>query len=51
MEYAVNRKRVEFAPPLPDENTTYKEDTTVTEEQTPPLPGPPQESGTTWPHD
>jgi hypothetical protein len=39
-----------FGPPEPDENMTYKEETTVTEDQNPPLPGPPQESGTMLPH-
>jgi hypothetical protein len=39
-----------LGPPEPDENMTYKEETTVTEDRYPPLPGPPQESGTMLPH-
>ncbi len=37
--------------PEPDENMTYKEETTVTYDANPRLPGPPQESGTMIPHD
>jgi hypothetical protein len=42
-------KRVEHPTPEPDENTTYKEGTTVTRDEHPPLPSPPQESGTMHP--
>jgi len=51
MERQVKRDRVEHHTPDPDENLTYKEATTVTEDENPPLPGPPQETGTTLPHD
>ena len=50
-ERQVNRERVEYRPPDHDENTAYKEATTVTEDEAPPLPGPPQETGTMTPHD
>ena len=42
-------RRVEHRTPEPDENTTYKEATTVTDDEYPPLPSPPQESGTMQP--
>jgi hypothetical protein len=51
MEREVKRDRVEYRPPEPEENLSYKEATTVTEDAHPRLPGPPQETGTTWPHD
>jgi hypothetical protein len=51
MEREVNRERVEHRPPDPDENLSYREATTVTEDEHPPLRGPPQESGTMLPHD
>jgi hypothetical protein len=51
MERKVNRDRVEYRPPEQEERTSYKEATTVTDDERPPLPGPPQESGTTRPHD
>jgi len=50
-ERQVNRERVEHRPPEREENTAYKEATTVTEDERPPLEGPPQESGTMVPHD
>ncbi len=50
-ERQVNRERVEHWTPEPDENTTYKEATTVTSDEAPPLPGPAQETGTMEPHD
>jgi hypothetical protein len=43
------RDRVEHHTPEPDENTTYKDATTVTEDEHPRLPSPPQESGTMIP--
>ena len=46
----VNRTRVEQLTPEPDEDTTYKEATTVTHDEDPREPGPPQESGTMDPH-
>ena len=45
-----DERRMELRTPEPDENMTYKEETTVTEDQNPPLPAPPQESGTMLPH-
>ena len=42
-------RRVPCPRPEPDECTSYKEATTVTENQHPPLPSPPQESGTMLP--
>ncbi|MDB4964649.1 MAG: hypothetical protein JWN44_338 [Myxococcales bacterium] len=51
MERKKNQERVEHLPPEPDENTTYKEATTVTDDENGPIPGPPQESGTVRPHD
>jgi hypothetical protein len=51
MERKINRDRVERKLPEPEENTSYKEATTVTDDENAPLPGPPQESGTTRPHD
>jgi hypothetical protein len=50
-ERQVKRERREVRTPEPDENTTYKEDTTVTYDANPRLPGPPQELGTSTPHD
>lgn len=50
-ERQVNRERVEHRTPEPDEDTTYKEATTVTADEHAPLPGPPQETGTMQPHD
>jgi hypothetical protein len=50
-EREVDRKRVEQRPPEPDEMVSYTEATTVTEDEHPPLQGPPQETGTTTPHD
>ena len=50
-ERHVNRERVEQRPPECEENTAYKEATTVTDDERPRLPGPPQETGTTTPHD
>jgi hypothetical protein len=51
IERQVNHERVEYHPPEPNENLSYKEATTVTEDENPPLPGPPQETGTMLPHD
>jgi hypothetical protein len=50
-ERQVNRERVEHRPPEPQGNTAYKEATTVTDDERPRIPGPPQESGTMVPHD
>jgi hypothetical protein len=50
-ERQVNRQRREQRPPEPDEKRSYNEATTVTEDENPRLPGPPQETGTTTPHD
>lgn len=50
-ERQVNRERVEHLPPQPDENTSYKEATTVTDDERPPMQSPPQESGTMVPKD
>jgi hypothetical protein len=50
-ERQVNRERVEIRTPEPIEDLSYKEATTVTEDENPPLPGPPQETGTMTPHD
>jgi hypothetical protein len=50
-ERQVNRERVEHRPPEPDEHISYKEATTVTSDENPPCPGPPQETGTMEPHD
>jgi hypothetical protein len=50
-ERQVNRRFVEQRPPEPDEMVTYNEATTVTEAEHPPLPGPPNETGTMTPHD
>lgn len=50
-ERQVNRERVEQRPPEPREQQSYKEGTTVTADERAPLEGPPQESGTTTPHD
>jgi hypothetical protein len=47
----VNHTRVEHQTPEPDEDTTYKEATTVTENEEAPDGGPPQESGTMHPRD
>lgn len=47
----MKRDRVEHQTPEPDEETTYKEATTVTDDERAPLPGPPQETGTMTPHD
>lgn len=47
----MNRERKEMRRPEPDECRSYTEATTVTECDQPPLPGPPQETGTTTPHD
>ncbi len=51
MDYRVSRRRVEYRPPDPDEDLSYKERTTVTHDAHAPLPGPPQETGTMTPHD
>ena len=51
MERKVNRERVEQRPAEPTEQTSYKEATTVTDDENEPIPGPPQESGTSLPHD
>jgi hypothetical protein len=51
MERKVKRDRVEHRPPEPQEQTSYKEATTVTDDENAPIPGPPQETGTTRPHD
>ncbi|HWE26989.1 MAG TPA: hypothetical protein VHB97_03260 [Polyangia bacterium] len=50
-ERQVNVDRVEHHTPEPQEQTSYKEATTVIYDETPPLKGPPQETGTTAPHD
>ena len=50
-EREVNRQRREVPVPEPHEQTTYKKDTTVTGDAQPRMPGPPQETGTTTPHD
>ena len=50
-ERQVNRERVEHNPQQPDENTSYKEATTVTDDERPPMQSPPQETGTTTPKD
>ena len=50
-ERKVNDKRVEQRPPEPDESRTYKEGTVVTEDQRAPMKAPPQETGTSKPHD
>ncbi|HXU70979.1 MAG TPA: hypothetical protein VN947_16710 [Polyangia bacterium] len=50
-EREVNRTRREMRAPEPDEMKSYTEATTVTEDEQPPLPGPPQETGTMTPHD
>ena len=50
-ERQVNRERVEHIPPEPEENTSYKEATTVTDNENAPMEGPPQETGTMIPHD
>lgn len=47
----MNRARKEWRPPEPDEMLSYTERHTVTEDEQPPLPGPPQETGTMTPHD
>ena len=49
-ERNVNRERVEHQTPEPDESTTYKEATTVTEDEHAPLGSPSQETGTMTPH-
>jgi hypothetical protein len=51
MERDVKHDRVEHLLPELEENTSYKEATTVTDDENPPLPGPPQETGTWLPHD
>ena len=50
-ERQVNRDRVEHRPPEREENTAYKEATTVTEDERPPMQSPPQETGTMVPKD
>ena len=50
-ERQVNRERVEHQPPEPEEQTSYKEATTVTDDERPPMKGPPQETGTMEPRD
>jgi hypothetical protein len=50
-ERKINRARREVRVPEPNEQTTYKEETTVTHDANPRMPGPPQETGTTKPHD
>lgn len=50
-ERQVNRERVEHKLPESEENTSYKEGSTVTEDERPPMQGPPQETGTMLPHD
>ena len=50
MERKVDTKRVEHRVPEPDEKRSYNADNTVTEDENPPLPSPPQETGTTKPH-
>lgn len=50
-ERQVNRERVEHRPRAPEEQTSYKEATTVTDDERPPMKGPAQETGTTTPHD
>jgi hypothetical protein len=49
-ERQVNQERHAYGPPEPSEETSYKEATTVTEDEDPPLHGPPQETGTMQPH-
>ena len=50
-ERKVNEDRVEHQTPEPEEQTSYKEATTVTEDERPPMKGPAQETGTMFPHD
>ncbi len=50
-ERQVNRERVEHIPPEPLEQQSYKEAATVTDDESAPLKGPPQETGTMVPHD
>lgn len=50
MERKVNTTRVEHRVPEPDEKRSYNADNTVTENENPPMKGPPQETGTTTPH-
>ena len=47
----VSRDRQEHQTPEPEEQTTYKSDTTVTSDASPRTPGPAQELGTSKPHD
>jgi hypothetical protein len=48
-ERSVNRERVEHRTPEPDEHTSYKEATTVTCDENPPIGSPSQETGTMTP--
>lgn len=50
-ERQVNRERVEHRTPEPEEQTSYKEATTVTDDEHPPMEGPAQETGTMEPRD
>jgi hypothetical protein len=50
-ERQIKRDRCTVPVPEPCEQTTYKEDTTVTCDASPRMPGPPQETGTSKPHD
>ena len=50
-ERQVNTTRREQRPPEPDESRSYTESTTVNENEHAPMKGPPQETGTTAPHD
>jgi len=50
-ERQVNQERHAYLPPEPEENTSYKEATTVTEDENAPMEGPPQETGTMVPRD
>ncbi len=46
----LNRTRHEYNDVVPDEERSYKEETTVTADMDPREPGPPEEFGTARPH-
>jgi hypothetical protein len=49
-DYAVNHTRHEYNRVDPDEDVSYTESNTPTEDTNPPEPGPPEEYGTMRPH-
>lgn len=49
-ERKVDETRHAYNVTVPDEDLSYKSETTVTEDESPPEPGPPEEFGTARPH-